>query len=98
MHDSGTVYASVKDTGIGIQPKDLYKVFDKFRQVGDTLTQKPRGTGLGLPICKQIIQYHRGQIWVESSPNQGSTFYFSLDALGEDEPINNDHQIASLSF
>jgi CheY-like chemotaxis protein len=51
-------------------------VFEKFRQVGDTLTDKPKGTGLGLPICKQIIDHHGGKIWVESTPGIGSTFSF----------------------
>lgn len=46
--------------------------------MGDTLTDKPTGTGLGLPICKQIIEHHDGQIWVESEIGKGSTFSFSL--------------------
>lgn len=68
----------VSDTGIGIANEDLYKVFDKFRQVGDTLTDKPKGTGLGLPICKEIIEHHGGRIWVESEPGKGSRFFFTL--------------------
>ena len=69
---------SVKDSGIGIAPADQPKVFEKFKQVGDTLTDKPKGTGLGLPICKEIVEYHGGRIWVESEPGQGSTFSFTL--------------------
>jgi CheY-like chemotaxis protein len=72
------VCISVIDTGIGIAPEDQPKVFEKFRQVGDTLTDKPKGTGLGLPICKQIIDHHGGRIWVESEPGQGSTFSFLI--------------------
>jgi signal transduction histidine kinase len=53
-------------------------VFEKFRQIGDTLTDKPKGTGLGLPICREIVEYHGGSIWVESEPGQGSTFYFTI--------------------
>lgn len=68
----------VIDTGIGIYPKDQPHVFDKFKQVGDTLTDKPKGTGLGLPICKQIIEHHGGSIWVESEPGKGSRFCFTL--------------------
>ena len=69
---------SVIDSGIGIAPADQPKVFEKFKQVGDTLTDKPKGTGLGLPICKEIVEYHGGHIWVESKPGQGSTFSFTL--------------------
>jgi signal transduction histidine kinase/DNA-binding response OmpR family regulator/ligand-binding sensor domain-containing protein len=69
---------SVTDSGIGIASADQPKVFEKFKQVGDTLTDKPKGTGLGLPICKEIIEYHGGRIWVESEPGKGSTFSFTL--------------------
>lgn len=69
---------SVVDTGVGIAPADQPKVFERFKQVGDTLTDKPKGTGLGLPICKEIIEHHGGHVWVESAVGQGSTFAFSL--------------------
>ncbi len=72
------IVVGVIDTGIGISPEDLPKVFDKFKQVGDTLTDKPKGTGLGLSICKEIVEYHGGHIWAESSPGQGSSFYYTL--------------------
>lgn len=72
------VIVSVIDSGIGIATADQSKVFDKFRQVGDTLTDKPQGTGLGLPICKQIIEHHGGTIGLESELGRGSTFSFSL--------------------
>ena len=56
-------------------------IFDKFSQViEDTLEDKPSGTGLGLPICKEIISYYGGNIWVESRRGQGSTFSFTLPA------------------
>jgi signal transduction histidine kinase/CheY-like chemotaxis protein len=74
---------SVIDSGIGIAPADQPKVFERFKQVGDTLTDKPKGTGLGLPICKEIVEYHGGSIWVESAPGQGSTFSFTLPVTGE---------------
>jgi signal transduction histidine kinase/DNA-binding response OmpR family regulator len=74
--------ASVKDSGIGIAIADQPKVFEKFKQVGDTLTDKPKGTGLGLPICREIVEYHGGRIWVESQPGEGSTFSFTLPVLG----------------
>jgi PAS domain S-box-containing protein len=72
------IIVSVTDSGIGIAVEDQSKVFEKFKQVGDTLTDKPIGTGLGLPICKQIIGHHGGRIWVESEPGKGSTFSFML--------------------
>ena len=81
-HDSELI-VGVKDSGIGIAPDDQPKVFEKFKQVGDTLTDKPKGTGLGLPICKEIVEYHGGRIWVESEPGQGSTFSFTLPIIAE---------------
>jgi signal transduction histidine kinase len=74
----GEIVVSVMDTGLGIAPDDQRKVFERFVQVGDTLTDKPRGTGLGLPICREIVEHHGGRIWVESQPGQGSTFSFTL--------------------
>lgn len=83
-HAAGTPYDSivigVSDTGIGISSDEQPRVFDKFKQVGDTLTDKPKGTGLGLSICKEIVEYHGGHIWVESHPGSGSTFSFTLPA------------------
>jgi signal transduction histidine kinase/DNA-binding response OmpR family regulator len=72
------IVVGVTDSGIGIAPGDQQKVFEKFKQVGDTLTDKPKGTGLGLPICKEIVEYHGGRLWVESEPGKGSTFSFTL--------------------
>ncbi|MGL5196730.1 MAG: ATP-binding protein, partial [Chroococcales cyanobacterium] len=74
---------SVIDTGIGIPPEYQETVFEKFKQVGDTLTDKPKGTGLGLPICKQIVEHHQGQIWVESNGEFGTTFSFTLPLTPE---------------
>ncbi len=72
------VEVQVSDTGIGIAAEDMLKVFDKFRQVGDTLTDKPKGTGLGLPISKEIIEQHGGRLWAVSELGKGSTFSFLL--------------------
>lgn len=80
--ENGHIRVTVADTGPGIDPRDQERVFEKFRQVGDTLTEKPRGTGLGLSICRQIVERHGGRIWVESQPGEGSTFIFTLPALG----------------
>ena len=56
------IIMSITDTGIGIAPEDHAAVFEQFKQVGDTLTDKPKGTGLGLPICKEIVEHHGGRI------------------------------------
>jgi signal transduction histidine kinase/CheY-like chemotaxis protein len=80
---SGEIVVSVADTGVGIAPADQPKVFERFKQVGDTLTDKPKGTGLGLPICKEIVEHHGGHVWVESEIGRGSTFSFSLPVHGE---------------
>jgi PAS domain S-box-containing protein len=69
---------SIIDTGIGIALEDQSKVFEKFKQVGDILTEKPKGTGLGLPISKQIVEHHGGKIWLESQLGEGSTFSFTI--------------------
>ena len=76
----------ITDTGIGISPEDQGKVFEKFRQVGDTLTDKPKGTGLGLPICKEIVEFHGGSIWVESKQGKGSTFFFTIATKNKHNP------------
>lgn len=78
--ENGFIRVSVADKGTGIDPRDLGHVFDKFKQVGDTLTDKPAGTGLGLPISRQIVERHGGRIWVESELGRGSVFHFSLPA------------------
>ncbi len=72
------IIISVIDTGIGIPTYQRAVIFEKFKQLGDTLTNKPEGTGLGLPICREIVSHHHGRIWVESEVGQGSTFSFSL--------------------
>jgi|GEM_PF-413601 len=72
------IAVSVTDPGIGIQEQDLPQVFDRFRQIGDVVSGRPRGTGLGLPICREIVEHHGGRIWVESTPNVGSRFVFTL--------------------
>ena len=79
----GMVVVSVEDQGAGIREQDVVHVFDKFKQVGDTLTSKPAGTGLGLPICRQIVDRHGGRIWVESEVGRGSVFHFSIPKARE---------------
>jgi PAS domain S-box-containing protein len=75
---NGAITISVIDTGVGIAKADQAEIFEQFKQVGDTLTDKPQGSGLGLPICKEIVEHHGGRIWVESRLGEGSTFSFTL--------------------
>jgi signal transduction histidine kinase len=74
----GSLKVSVRDNGRGIDPEDQTQIFSKFHQVGDTLTDKPRGSGLGLHISRQIIEHFGGIMWVESVPGQGACFSFTL--------------------
>lgn len=75
------ITVSVEDTGIGIAEEYYGLVFEKFKQIGDSLIGKPKGTGLGLPICKSIIEYYGGRIWVESNIGKGSKFSFTLPII-----------------
>jgi len=74
------VRVDVTDNGGGITPEDQHVIFEKFRQAGDTLTQKPAGSGLGLAISRQIIDHFGGRLWVTSPPGAGATFSFTLPA------------------
>ncbi len=78
VRQDGFVRVDVADNGIGISVSDQEVIFEKFRQVGDTLTNRPQGTGLGLPICRQIISHFGGRLWVQSEPGRGATFSFTL--------------------
>ena len=81
------IIVGIEDTGIGIALQDYDAVFEQFKQVvGDTLTDKPKGTGLGLPICKEIVEHHGGRIWLESEVGKGSTFFFALPIPKTDAP------------
>ena len=72
------VEVCVKDEGIGIESKNLLHAFDKFAQIENSLSRKAGGTGLGLPIAKQLLDAHKGAIWCDSEINKGSKFYFII--------------------
>lgn len=72
------VKISVKDNGRGIPPEAVNKIFERFGQVDASDSREKGGTGLGLPICKTIVEQHGGMLWVESEVGQGSTFLFTL--------------------
>jgi len=72
------VEVTVHDTGIGIQDKDLERIFHKFQQIVPAKGQKIKGTGLGLATVKHIIQAHGGKVWATSQVGEGSTFHIAL--------------------
>jgi Na+/proline symporter/signal transduction histidine kinase len=74
----GFLRVEVSDNGIGISAADQEVIFEKFRQVGDTLTGKPQGSGLGLHISRRIIEHFGGLMWVTSRPGEGACFTFTL--------------------
>jgi PAS domain S-box-containing protein len=72
------VVVSVQDSGRGMTPEFLERLFGKFEHAEGSLTRQRQGMGLGLAICRHIVQAHGGRIWAESKENEGSTFYFTL--------------------
>ena len=74
----GTIEVRVTDTGIGIREEDMGKLFEPFRQLDTGTARKYEGTGLGLSVCKRILESLGGRIWVESQFREGSTFAFTL--------------------
>jgi hypothetical protein len=76
--DEQFVRIRVDDSGVGIAPRYHESIFDRFRQIGDVLTDRPQGSGLGLPICREFVANFGGRIWVESTPGQGSSFRFTV--------------------
>ena len=75
--EPGALVVAVADNGPGVPLADQAGVFEKFRQGGDSLTRPP-GTGLGLPISRQIVDHFGGTMWLESEPGNGATFAFRL--------------------
>ncbi|MBF0356193.1 MAG: histidine kinase, partial [Alphaproteobacteria bacterium] len=74
----GGIRFTIADNGPGVPTAHHETIFDKFRQVGDTLTAKPSGTGLGLAISRGIVEHLEGRIWIDSQPGQGATFHVQL--------------------
>jgi signal transduction histidine kinase/Na+(H+)/acetate symporter ActP len=84
--DAEWIEFAIADNGPGISPELREAVFDRFRQVGDTLTDKPEGTGLGLTICRMIVTSLGGTIWVDAGPEGGAVFKVRLPVAPVAEP------------
>lgn len=82
----GEVQVDVEDNGTGIPEEDRAIIFDKFRQGGDTHRDRPAGTGLGLPISREIIDHLGGRMWAADGPGSGATLCFTLPVAGTDTP------------
>jgi signal transduction histidine kinase len=76
------VWVSVSDSGIGIAPQDMPKLFQEFSQVDSSPSRQAQGTGLGLALCKKFVEMHGGTIGADSVPGRGSSFWFILPANG----------------
>jgi signal transduction histidine kinase len=74
---------SVTDTGIGISEENQQRLFQPFQQIETSLTRKYAGTGLGLSLCRRLVELHGGKIWVESGPGKGSRFMFVIPVKNE---------------
>ncbi|MEP6988067.1 MAG: HAMP domain-containing sensor histidine kinase [Chloroflexota bacterium] len=85
VRENDSIVVMVQDTGIGIAKDDQPHVFDRFFRAPEGVRLKIEGSGLGLAITQGIIQRHGGRIWVESEPDVGSSFYFSLPPALNDE-------------
>ncbi|MCX6029324.1 MAG: PAS domain-containing protein [Chloroflexi bacterium] len=83
--DSQQILLAVSDEGIGIPAEEWARIFERFHRVENEITRRLRGAGLGLAVCRGIVEAHGGRIWVESQPGAGSTFCFTLPVcVGEE--------------
>lgn len=85
MAKDGMARVEIIDNGPGLTYAECNVIFDKFRQGGNTLTSKPQGTGLGLPISRQIVECIGGKLWVESQPGEGAAFIFTVPLAAPEE-------------
>ena len=85
--DRDFIEISVADTGIGIAPADIPKLFNEFTQLESAYTKQHEGTGLGLALTRRLVELHNGRIWVESEQGKGSRFTFTLPVKQAPRPI-----------
>lgn len=76
---------SISDTGVGISPENLKKILSKLETYTSYGTEKEKGSGLGILLCQEFIEHHKGRLWVESEIGKGSTFYFTIPKISEIE-------------
>ena len=84
--DANEILIGIVDTGEGISPDKTERVFDRFQQIDDESERQRLGFGLGLAICRELVEMHSGRIWVESKPGVGSDFKFTLPLEPPIEP------------
>ena len=77
------IEVAVADTGVGIAPQDVHRVFEDFGQVDGSTSRKYEGTGLGVPLSKRLVELHGGKMWLASQPGRGTTFYFTVPVLSQ---------------
>jgi signal transduction histidine kinase len=82
--DQNVVQFYIRDTGPGIAAEDIPHLFQKFYRVDNSATRTIGGTGLGLYLCRKIVELYQGRIWVESTPGKGSSFFINLPRLSAD--------------
>jgi two-component system sensor histidine kinase KdpD len=91
--DGSELCISVADKGVGIPPDDLGRIFDRMYRAEQRLSHGSKGLGLGLSVCKGMVEAHGGRIWVDSVVGAGSTFHFTFPLTndGEEERSDNGH-------
>ncbi len=89
LPDQGSITIGVRDTGVGIAPEHQSVVFEQYRQAPQARPKELRGSGLGLAIVQQLVRLHDGRVWLESTPGEGSEFFFSLPIHGPEQRGDN---------